>query len=389
MPRSAPLSDAGQATRGQPGGFAFAYDDVPCGLLSLLADGSVIQANRRFAEWSGYTGEELVGKRLHDLLSVPARIFYETNISPLLRMQGFIDEVAMDFVARDRTRIPSLVNAVERRDGAGGLMSTHFAIFKATERRRYERALVETRDATERAVLAEREASQLREQFIAVLGHDLRNPLASISSGIRLLTEREAVSARGQRILSLMLGSVMRASDLIDNVLDFARGRLGGGLSLSRDSRAPLAPVLEQVVAEIVSVSPERMIRSDIALTETVDCDRVRMGQLLSNLLGNAVTHGSKTDPITVRAWTEEGLLVIAVSNGGRPIDEATRLKLFQPFFRGELRPNQVGLGLGLHIASEIAKAHGGTLEVASDDRETCFTFSMPLQAPAPRSWTG
>ena len=244
-----------------------------------------------------------------------------------------------------------------------------------------ERARGEAKDATERAVLAEQEASQLREQFIAVLGHDLRNPLASISSGVRLLTDRETVSARGERVLSLMLGSVKRASDLIDNVLDFARGRLGGGLTLSRDASAPLAPVLEQVIAEILSVSPDRMIEAEIAIEEAVDCDHVRLGQLLSNLLGNAVTHGSKTQPIVVEAGTEDGMLRISVANGGRPIDEATREKLFQPFFRGELRPNQVGLGLGLHIASEIAKAHGGSLDVTSSDRETRFTFSMPLMS--------
>ena len=150
----------------------------------------------------------------------------------------------MDFVGADGTKVQTLINAQERRDATGAVLGIHLAVFKATERRRYERTLVEARAATERAVLAEQEASQLREQFIAVLGHDLRNPLASISSGVRLLTDRETVSVRGQRILSLMLGSVLRASDLIDNVLDFARGRLGGGLTLTRDAQAPLGPVL-------------------------------------------------------------------------------------------------------------------------------------------------
>lgn len=356
------------------------HDDVPCGVLTLLPDNSIATANERMAAWLGYAKVELVGRRFQEVLSVPARIFFETNISPLLRMQGFVDEIAMDFVGSDRVKIQTLVNATERRDETGAHTLTHLAVFKATERRRYERALVETKEATDRAAKAERESSQLREQFIAVLGHDLRNPLASISSGIRLLTEREDVSSRGRRILSLMLGSVMRASELVDNVMDFARGRLGGGISLNRDARAPLAPVLEQVVGEIVSVAPDRMIRSDIVIDEPIDCDRVRMGQLLSNLLGNAVTHGSKAEPITMKAATAAGMLTISVTNGGAPIDATTRAHLFLPFFRGELRPNQVGLGLGLHIASEIAKAHGGTLEVTSDVRETRFTFSMPTE---------
>lgn len=358
------------------------FDDLACGVLALLPDNRIATANDRMAAWLGRTKAELVRSKLQEILSVPARIFFETNISPLLRMQGFVDEIAMDFVTCDGTKVQTLVNGVEHRDETGQHTLTHLAVFKATERRRYERALVEIKDATERAAAAERETSQLREQFIAVLGHDLRNPLASISSGVRLLVKNETVSERGERILSLMLGSVMRASELVENVMDFARGRLGGGIGLNRDALVPLAPVLEQVVAEIVSIAPGRMVHSDIVIDRPVDCDRVRMGQLLSNLLGNAVTHGSKTDPISVKAFVTGSTLTISVANGGAPIDAATRTRLFQPFFRGDLRANQVGLGLGLHIASEIAKAHGGSLEVMSDELETCFTFSMPTAPP-------
>jgi sigma-B regulation protein RsbU (phosphoserine phosphatase) len=348
-------------------------------VLTVRADGIVAHANRRIAEWLETDATALAGQRLSRLLGVPSRIFYETNISPLLRMQGFVDEVAMDFVASGGAKVPCLVNGAERRAADGTLIATHLAIFRATERRRYERALVDTREASERVVLAERATAHLREQFIAVLGHDLRNPLAAIDSGIQLLARRGTLDERGQQVLSLMRGSVTRASELIDNVLDFARGRLGGGVSLSRNAMQPLAPVLAQVIAEIVAASPDRMIRSEIAIADPVDCDRGRIGQMLSNLLGNAVTHGSPSEPITVRAYTADGRLTIAVANGGAPIDEPTRQKLFHPFFRGELRPNQDGLGLGLHIASEIAKAHGGTLDVTSDERETCFTFAMRL----------
>lgn len=379
------MSDTEPGSRERrPDGFEALFDDAPCGYLSLSADGRIANANRRIAAWTGYSKDDLLGRRLHDLLSAPARIFYETNISPLLRMQGFVDEVAVDLVASNRSRISCLMNASEARDGEGKLRYTRLAIFKATERRRYERALVEGKDATERAAAAEREISQLREQFIAVLGHDLRNPLASISSGIRLLTDRENISSKGERILALMQGSVVRASDLIENVLDFARGRLGGGLSLLRSADAPLTPLLEQVVAEIGSVSPGRDIRCTFTMSDPVDCDRTRIGQLLSNLLGNAVTHGSKTQPIEVRGDTDGARFTLSVANGGIPISPSAMEKLFEPFFRGERRPTQMGLGLGLHIASEIAKAHDGELTVVSNDVETRFTFTMPLAPPVP-----
>ncbi|NIJ06494.1 sigma-B regulation protein RsbU (phosphoserine phosphatase) [Sphingomonas vulcanisoli] len=356
------------------------FNNAPCGYLSVLPDGRVARANARFATWSGFGQDAVVGRKLHELLSVATRIFFETNLSPLLRMQGFVDEVAMDFVTLSGPKMQCLVNAAERRDDAGNLLSTRFAIFLAAERRQYERALVDSKAAMERAAAAERENSELREQFIAILGHDLRNPLASISSGVRLLAQRETVSAKGQQILSLMQGSVMRASELVDNVLDFARGRLGGGITLARDANVPLTPVLEQVVAELRSIAPTRDIRSEFAIEEPVDCDRVRIGQLISNLLGNAITHGAPAWPILVQAYTHDEALVIVVANGGSPIDGPTMARLFQPFFRGDVRPKHVGLGLGLHIASEIAKAHGGTLTATSDAEVTRFTFVMPLR---------
>jgi sigma-B regulation protein RsbU (phosphoserine phosphatase) len=355
------------------------YDAAPCGYISLSADGRIALANERIASWTGYAKATLIGKRIHDLLSVPARIFYETNVSPLLRMQGFIDEVAMNFTAKDGTKLQCLVNAAERRGDAGELLFTRLTIFNATERRRYERALVESEEQSGQEAAAEREASQLREQFIAVLGHDLRNPLASISSGVGLLAGRETISEQGQKILSLMQGSVIRASDLIDNVLDFARGRLGGGITLTRNAEAPLTPVLEQVVAELALVSPDQKITADFKISEPIDCDRTRIAQLLSNLLGNAVTHGAKDQPIVVRAATQSGELVITVANGGHPICESAMEKLFQPFFRGDHGSDQMGLGLGLYIASEIAKAHDGRLTVTSTPIETRFTFAMPL----------
>ena len=289
------------------------FESAPCGYLSLYPEGHVVLANERIATWTGYDRTELIGRPIHDLLTVAGRIFYETNISPLLRMQGFVDEVAMNFRSADGSSVQCLVNAAERRNEGGQLLFTRLAIFNAVERRRYERALVDTNEANEQAAVKEREAAQLREQFIAVLGHDLRNPLASISSGVRLLSDREAVSPKGERVLALMQGSIARASELIDNVMDFARARLGGGIGLRRDALAPLTPVLQQVAAEIASISPARDIRTSFAIAEPVDCDRTRIGQMLSNLLGNAVTHGAEDEPISVRGETRDGFFTLSV----------------------------------------------------------------------------
>jgi len=232
-------------------------------------------------------------------------------------------------------------------------------------------------DAHER-IDQERQGSELREQFIAVLGHDLRNPLASLDAGTRML-QRSVTDDKGKTVLGLMQNSISRMSGLIDNVLDFARGRLGGGIAIEQADRVPLRPVMEQVIAELRMANPDRRIEAD--LTEAmVRCDEGRIGQLLSNLLANALTHGDPEAPIRVRSALSGGRFELAVSNAGEAIPEAVVKDLFKPFVRASAKANLQGLGLGLYIASEIAKAHKGRLVVTSTPDETCFTFQMPQQ---------
>ena len=178
---------------------------------------------------------------------------------------------------------------------------------------------------SEARLLGERETSELREQFIAVLGHDLRNPLASIAAGTNLLTRGNRDAAP---ILALMRQSVARMSALIDNVLDFARGRLGGGVTLNRTPQ-PLEPVLEQVIAELRASFPASRIETYIDVPQPVDCDGGRIAQLFSNLLANALTHGASGSPVRVRAAIHGGEFELSVANLGEPIppfDLAARL---------------------------------------------------------------
>jgi sigma-B regulation protein RsbU (phosphoserine phosphatase) len=374
------------------------YENAPCGYLSLSADGRIVKANQTFCRWTGYAPDELIGKRLHDFLNIAGRIFYETHFAPLLRMQGFFNEVALDLVKKNGETFPVLVNAAERTDRAGRPQFIRLTVFNASDRRRYERELLRARDElkalttmlekrvaevvaqqlrSDTALSSQRQDAELREQFIAVLGHDLRNPLASIAAGLRLL-ERSKLDEQAEAIIVLMQKTVVRMASLIDNVLDFARGRLGGGITLTLSTQ-PLEPVLWQVVGELQSTHPESKIDMDLALTKPVTADPVRIGQLFSNLLGNALTYGVEGKPVTVTARTEDQF-ELAICNEGNPIAPAAMDRLFYPFARGEVRPSQQGLGLGLYIASEIAKAHGGTIDVTSTPDLTCFTLRMPLQ---------
>ncbi|TBD36547.1 PAS domain-containing sensor histidine kinase [Rhizobium ruizarguesonis] len=360
------------------------YENAPCGYLSLQPDGRIVKVNRTLSTWIGIPAEQLLGKRLRDLLNTSGRIFYETHFAPLLRMQGFFNEVALDLVTADGRTLPVLANAMERRAEDGAMLFTRVTMFQAAERRRYERELLEARAAADAAgaivksqLDLEQQTAELREQFIAVLGHDLRNPLASIAAAARMLRKEEQTD-RSINVLDLMQGSVVRMSGLIDNVLDFARGRLGGGITLERRAEH-LEPILRQVIGELRSCHLDRGIEVSIEFAGPINCDSGRIGQLVSNLLGNALTHGKSDEPVRLSAATVDGRLELWIANSGPPISCDAMTRLFQPYFRGEIGTSQRGLGLGLHIASEIARAHGGTITVSSDDTETRFTFVMPL----------
>ena len=369
-------------TRASDSDFEDLYENAPCGYLSLRPDGRIDRTNRTFAEWTGYAAEDLPGMRFSDLLNMAGRIFFETHVAPILRMQGFFDEFAIDLLAKSGTRVAAIANARERRDDIGGLLFTRLTVLRATDRRRYERELIDARTQSdglktvlEERLRQERENAELREQFIAVLGHDLRNPLASIAAGARLMLKAKTPED-GLRLESMMQSSVGR---MADSVMDLARGRLGGGISLSKSITA-IEPVLDQVVAELAAAHPERSIETHFELETPIFCDPARVGQLFSNLLGNAISHGAPDQLICVVATTRLRAFELAVANGGAPIPEDARKRLFQPFYRGAARAPSEGLGLGLYIAAEIAKTHDGTIEVDTSEAETRFTFRMPLE---------
>jgi signal transduction histidine kinase len=242
-------------------------------------------------------------------------------------------------------------------------------------------------EARQRDLLAALGATELREQFIAVLGHDLRNPLTAISTGVQML-QADPSPATSQRVVAMMQRSVVRMSGLIDNVLDFASGSLGGVFHIDRQL-AQLRPVLEHVVAELETSWRGRTIQVSLALAEPVECDPARIAQLFSNLLGNALVHGLPDSAITVRAAIRDGAFELEVANASPRIPPETLERLFQPFVRGAAAPAGRGLGLGLYIASQIAAAHHGKLTAHWSDGWARFVLVMPSASPLPEDIQG
>ncbi|ALM92821.1 MULTISPECIES: GAF domain-containing sensor histidine kinase [Alteromonas] len=232
--------------------------------------------------------------------------------------------------------------------------------------------------AVETDLISEQAAAKLREQYIAILGHDLRTPLSALKMGVDFLVEH-ASDATSQKVLARMDNSAKRMTRLISDVMDFTHGQMGKGIQLNVKPASDLKSVLVHTVSELSGLHPDREILADIIIDGTFSCDPERISQLLSNLLINAIVHGDAAQPIKVMANIEEETLTLSVSNGGTPISADVIDKLFHPFWRNENNKQTGGLGLGLFIASQIAEAHKGSLMVHSDENETVFSFKAAL----------
>jgi len=218
------------------------------------------------------------------------------------------------------------------------------------------------------------ETDLAREQFIAILGHDLRTPLTAISISAQALRHLALASPYGAMVVAIDQTS-RRMVSLVSDVMDFARGRLGSGIPLVRRP-CDLAAVFAEIVGEIERTAPDRTIRFTTTGDLTGEWDAGRLGQVMTNLLANAVRHGQ--DPITVTLTGSPDDVALRVSSHGPAIPAEVRTRLFEPFVRATNARTGAGLGLGLYIVSEIVHAHDGTVGVTSDDDATTFTVRLP-----------
>ncbi|MNY11069.1 Bacteriophytochrome [compost metagenome] len=201
----------------------------------------------------------------------------------------------------------------------------------------------------------------------------------AISAGAEMLLRKFPDPAR-DKLVRHILTSARRATRLVDDVLDFTRGSMGKGIPVNIEPCPDLEEALRHVIAEIQSVHPDRSILSSIGDLRDVQCDRERVAQLASNLVANAVTHGDRAGAVVVSAQSDQATFVLSVKNQGQIAEEALP-HLFKPYSRPTGDTPQAGLGLGLYIASEIARSHGGTLDVVSNaEQGTIFTFSLPIR---------
>ena len=230
---------------------------------------------------------------------------------------------------------------------------------------------------------------QARDMFLAILSHDLRNPLSAIAMSATLLPMVTDDKAEIQECSLTISRSASVMERMISDLLDYTRTRLGAGMPV-KPAPMDLADLGRELFDEYRAAYPKRDIQfhTDGDLQGRWDSDRIR--QAVSNLLGNAIQHGSEDFPVRLSLSGETSSVVVAVHNGGDPIPPGELPKIFDPLIRGSsaerpLRNRPGSIGMGLYIAREVAKSHNGQIAVSSTtENGTTFTIRLPREA-APR----
>ena len=373
------------------------FEHAPCGLVVTAEDGSLLRCNQTFCNWIGMTREALAGRRFQELLTMGGRIFHQTHCAPLMKMQGSVAEVKLDLRHGAGHIVTVLLNGTRRALAQGVVYE--LALFGTIDRDRYERELLGARRRAE-ALLSEKTAAEtalhqaqaelaeayrnaerrasFAEQMVAIASHDLKNPLTAIRMASQLLG-RGDWGPRESRLLDHIDTSSARAERMIADLLDLAWVRSGKGLSI-KPQPLDLHQVVEHCVNELRVAFPGAHLRQLCKGTGQVSLDLDRVQQMIGNLVANSVTYGDPRYPVTLTSELGHDAATLVVHNHGPVIPASLIPVLFEPMTRASEHSDTVrSVGLGLFIVREIVSAHGGTIDVSSEESGgTQFVIRLP-----------
>jgi PAS domain S-box-containing protein len=392
------------------------FENAPCGYVSTRPDGRITKVNRTLGLWLGSDRDQLVGKRFQDLLNIAGKIYYETHFAPLLRMQGFFNEVALDLVSNTGQLVPVLVNAVERRDESGQVRFNRITIFNASDRRRYERELLQAQrtaeavsqqmrelnltlearvhEAVDERMRVEEELRQSQKmeaigQLTGGLAHDFNNLLTGIIGNLDLLEMRLNQGRLGdlERYIMAARGVAQRASTLTHRLLAFARRQaLDPKPTDINRLVAGMEELIRRTMGELFHIE---VIRAAGLWTTCVDCNQLE--NALLNLCINArdaMPDGGRLTIETANRWLDERTaqrrdlpagqyISLSVTDTGTGMLPEVAQRIFDPFFT--TKPAGQGTGLGLSMIHGFMRQSGGEIRVYSEfGRGTTMCLYLP-----------
>jgi PAS domain S-box-containing protein len=358
------------------------YEHAPCGYISTLPDGTIVKINQTLVEWTQHSRDALLsGTKFQSLLATGSRIYYETHYAPLLQMQGFVSEIAFDIVCADGRHLPVLANSRLRRGDDGKPTFNRITLFDATDRRRYERELL----------LARRKAEQVakdKADLLAMLSHDIRNPLNAVLGVVQLLDGSDLTDAQ-HRFVRLLKSSSENMLKLLNHVLQLSKAE---SFALA-ETVFSLQQIVDEVLATYETAARDKALELRSSVDPTVPQqllgDPVAMRQVLTNLVGNAVKfteRGSVALTVTTCERSAHAVTVqVDVTDTGIGIAPEVVDRIFNAYTQAsyDTAAKFGGSGLGLAITRKLLALYGGAVQVASvPGQGSRFSFSLRLAIP-------
>ena len=367
------------------------YEEAPCAYLSTLPDGTIIRGNRTFFTWIGARPEDIVGKtRFQALLTVGSRIYYETHYAPLLQMQGFVSEIALDVRRTDGAVRPIVASARQLRGSDGVATINRIALFDSTDRRRYEQELLQARKRAEEAGRALAEADAQKNEFIAMLAHELRNPLAPVRNALDLMRRSGNDATIVNKATDVMHRQVGQMVRLVEDLLDISR--------VAQDKlsivRVPidLASVIHHAFEASAPLLENAGLIHAVTLPDSpiyVEADAARLAQVIGNILNNASKFTPRGGSVALFLDRDGDDAVVRIRDTGIGIDASDLSRVFELFAQSNAPlDSKSGLGIGLSLAKSLVERHGGRLTIQSEGRGrgTEAIIRVPALATAPPS---
>jgi signal transduction histidine kinase/ActR/RegA family two-component response regulator len=368
------------------------FEQAPCGYLIAHVDGRIIRTNATLRSLSGESSERLRQLRVQDLLTVPGRIYYDTHVRPLLAMQGFVREMAFDLKAPEGQKAVAIIlHGVQTTDAGGRPHRLRILMFDATERRQYERELLMARRGADEARETERiareqaeRAVRAKDDFLALVSHELRSPLSAILGWTQVLRRAGQDPEKLAQGLDVIERNTKMQARLVEDLLDMSR-MVAGKLRMDVQD-VSLAQVIEAALETVTPSALARQIRLQPILDPTVHVsgDPGRLQQVFWNLLSNAIKFTPPGGFVRVVMQRVSSHIEISVIDSGQGMSADVLEHAFERFRQStdSVARKTGGLGLGLSIVKHLLEMHGGSIQAQSEGegRGSTFMINLPLR---------
>ncbi len=373
--------------------FKTLYNHAPCGYLYTMEDGTLKEVNDTFLTFTGYSREEIIeNKSFEDFLSIGGKIYYETHFAPLLKMHGEVSQINFDFIRKDETRFPVLINAIKQSVNEKQHNYIQFIVLDITQRKQYEMELMNAKRKSEELltqlsnvnkeltsniqVIAEQsheleKLNATKDKFFSIVAHDLKSPLNSLKSFSSLLIDHFDHLNKDE-----ILTMSKQLRDSVDSTIKMADNLITWAMVQMKDSQFNEETIkVKDITSNIFDVYQKVAMEKGINISFSVDDSLTIIGDknqiefVIRNLVNNAIKFTHKNGFVSLMAKSlPDGLVQISVSDSGVGISDEIKRKLFSISKKQSTNgtAGEKGTGLGLMLSYDFMKLNGGQIDIES-----------------------